>query len=84
MNTISYQHHNTSHQVYLISPEENCNNPPVLFLVEVGVAHSIIHAAGHQLVCIIHNHLAHLVAVALTQEVIIIPSFCIPVMCREG
>lgn len=66
LNLLSTQHRDNPHEVALIVISATAyQTPPVLLLVDVGVAQRVIHAACHQLVGVVSHHLAHLVAVTL-------------------
>lgn len=62
----STQHRDNPHEVDLIVISATAyQTPPVLLLVDAGVAQRVIHAACDQLVGVVSHHLAHLVAVTL-------------------
>ena len=63
-----------------ISAQQHVNTLPVLLLADAGEAQCIVHAACHQLIVFVSHHLAHLVAVALPREAVVLPSVYIPVM----
>lgn len=69
---------------HFIEPRHKRNitqHTPVLLFGHVNVANRVVHAAGNELIGIVHGHLGYGVGVPFTQKVIILPGFCIPVMC---
>lgn len=56
---------------------------PVLLGVEVGEAHSVVHAAAHQHGVLVHHHLIHLVGVALPLQAVVLAGFSVPIKCRD-
>lgn len=53
---------------------------PVIPQHEVGVPHSIVHAAADKLPRLVHSHPGHLIRVTFPREGVIFPSLGIPVM----